>query len=342
MKIYTKTINRNNSLKDFEDKINLFLKENIQAYNSVFLSPVWAKKIYHTYRFEYQWTVFFLNKDIIAIHLTFEEYRGREKLSKIPIFLRKLLIPFIKFFFTFESWKSPLFVKKNLSRENILYIKNIFVEKLKLKKSVKFSPLLKEHSALLPSIQWATYRFNFENLSYFDVFSNYSRSLKRSLKKTSFNKLYVCRILDLDNLKEVKRYIDWVNIVQKTTNKAFIYNAESLMNEKKQFNKNDFVYEIFIMENKEKLFFGSLTLYGDKYFVTEAEANVSLEAKNLKILVHDFLRDHIVKYCFDHNIKFYDLAGFNPNKKITNKESGIKFAKQKFNAEKLKYDLFNR
>ena len=93
------------------------------------------------------------------------------------------------------------------------------------------------------------------------------------------------------------------------------------------------------MENKDNLILGSLTIYGDKYFVTEAEANVSLDAKNLNIFVHDFLRDSIIKFCITHNIRFYDLAGFNPNYNLTNKERGIKLAKQKFNAEELKYDL---
>ena len=87
---------------------------------------------------------------------------------------------------------------------------------------------------------------------------------------------------------------------------------------------------------------GSLTIYGDSCYVTEAEANTSIEAKLLGVHVHDLLRDSIVKFCFENNIRFYDLAGFNPRRRSSNKELGIKFSKSKFNAQEYKYLILNK
>ena len=335
-------VKRNDLTFRFEQSILSFLKKGNFPFNTIFISPAWAEKIYQTYGFEYQWMVFFLDGRISALHLSFTEYRGREKISYLPVFVQKILLPLAKSVAPYKSWKTPLLIDSALPHEENVRIVKSFVEEVRQFKSVRFSPAPDNmYDNLLPFIEWSTYRFDFVNNSYADIYSRYNRSLKRALKKISNNPLYTCKRLDFSSRVEVQNFINWVNVEQKNTGKAFIYQADALMRDKVSFTRYDYIYEVFFLECKDKGFLGSLTLYGDKCFVTEAEANASTVSKDLDIFAHDFLRDAVVRFCLDKGIRFYDLAGFNPNQNITRKEQGIKFAKKKFNAKEVSYLSLN-
>ena len=51
------------------------------------------------------------------------------------------------------------------------------------------------------------------------------------------------------------------------------------------------------------IFAQMVTIYGDSNYITEAEANASIESKNMKIFIHDLLRDKVVQFCFEENIR---------------------------------------
>ncbi len=323
--------------------VDNFLKKNHFACNTLFASPVWAKKISRTYDIEYSWVIFYKDEDIVAAHLHFDEYRGFIRFANYHAVLQAIIKPIVMKFFSYKSWKTPLLLDNNLDQQDSLYIEKYLEGILEKLPHVTFSPMNYIHSNKLRSLSndWSTYIFDFSDKTYNGVFSAYSRSLKRSLKGIDNSFDIECFRLDFNNAEEVNNFIKWVSIEQSSTGKMFIYDLKTLVADKKLFLGSGYIYEIFIAINSNKSILGSLTVYGDSNYITEAEANASIESKNMKIFIHDFLRDKVVKFCFDENIQFYDLAGFNPKNARSDKEEGIKFAKSKFKANEIKYSELN-
>ena len=331
---------------DHENTILLenFLKENNFEVNTLFLSPAWINQISNLYNIAFKFIFFFQDDKIIAVHLRFNEFRGYIRISNYNFITRSLVTPIIKKFFSYTIWKYPLLLKNNLENDAFEYVNDCFESIIKNIEHVTLSPIIDKRINKFNHkdvSKWATYILDLRFKKYSDVFSSYSRSLRSSVRKSRNNTNIECQKLDFSNKEEVQFFVNWVKVAQKTTGKKIKYDVENLVQFRNELVQNGFVYEVFIAKLSNKKILGSLVIYGDDNFVNEAELNASIVAREMKVMVHDLLRDEIVKYCIDFGIGFYDLSGFNPNANRSNKEEGIRFGKAKFNANEFQYPIIN-
>ena len=339
------------SFKEFDSlddktciQINTFLKENKFNYNTLFSSPIWINKAIQNYDVNFKIILFFNNDKLIGTHLRFCEYRGYIRISNYNKAIKPFFSYGFKFFFPYTIWKIPILLSKTISKEQVIEIHEAFETIIKKEKHVKFSPLEIENYTKFENkyiSYWATYLLNLKSKSYDEVFSKYSRSLKRSLKHINNQSEICCQRLDFSDWFKVKKYVDWVKVAQKMTGKKFKYDTKTLIQENESFNRQGFTYEIFIATSNDTDIHGSLAIYGDSNYINEFEANTSLEANKLNARIHDLIRDSVIKFCLKKGIQYYDFSGFNPNEDRSSKEEGIKFGKSKFNATEIKYPIVN-
>jgi hypothetical protein len=321
-------------------EINCFVKENKSFSNTIFMTPAWARRIYSIYGIESEWTIYLKNSEIIGCHLIFDEYSGSLLFLRTPRFIKISIHSLLKILFSYNIWKVPLLLLKNMSIEDENKIISDLNKRITNLKNVKISPIVNRHREEINGLKipWATYIFDFKGKDYKDISSRYSRSLKRSLKDSFLNFDLEVQVLDFSNDVDVDNFCNWVISAQKLTGKSFIYDKKTLNLSNSIFQEDGYIYRIFILFDKGRgIILGSLTIYGDANCVTEAEANSSIEARIDGLHVHDILRDGVVRFCIENGIGQYDLAGFNPGENLTEKEVGIKFSKQKFNAPEKKY-----
>lgn len=335
---------RNIKLADLDpsikEDINHFLKINNSLSNNIYMSPAWARRIYSIYGVNSEWTIYLKNSEIIGCHLIFDEYRGSLLFLRKPRFIKIAIHSLLRNLFSYNTWKVPLLLLENISFEDENKIISDFDKRITKLKNVKISPIANRHREEINGrkISWATYIFDFERKDYNDISSNYSRSLKRSLKDSFLNFDLEVQVLDFSNDVDVDNFCNWVISAQKLTGKSFIYDKKTLNLSNSIFQEDGYIYRIFILFDKGRgIILGSLTIYGDGNCVTEAEANSSIEAKIDGLHVHDILRDGVVRFCIENGNRRYDLAGFNPGENLTEKEVGIKFSKKKFKAPEKKY-----
>jgi len=331
---------------DHENTILLenFLKENNFELNTLFLSPSWIYKTINQYDVAFRLIFFFQDDNVIGVHLRFNEFRGHIRISNYNFVIRSFITPILKKFFSYTIWKYPLLLKNNLTNDALEYVNDCFELIIKNIEHVTLSPIndkrINKFNHKYVS-KWATYILDLRSKEYSDVLSSYSKSLKKSIRKYRNNKDINCEKLNFCNKEEVDFFINWVKIAQKTTGKKIKHDTKALVKFRNELVENGFVYEIFIAKLKNKDILGSLVIYGDDNFVNEAEANASIVAKEMKVMVHDLLRDDVVMHCLDCGIGFYDLSGFNPKESISNKEQGIRFGKSKFRGNEVQYPILN-
>lgn len=319
-------------------KINNFININSEDQNSLFISPVFASDYSKRYNIEFEYIVFYTEEKICALKLVFYEFKFYQRLvnQKTISFLAK---PLLKFFFPKRKWFIPILFDKNISksyRDEINLIYQNFINQ----KNIYRSPINRDLH-VDNSLIWGTYILDLSFKKYEDIFKNYKNSLRKSIKAFSLNAEFTVHKINIHNKKDLNRYIYWVKNIQKRYRKSTVYEFRSIIEFKKKLNSQNFIYEIFVLQNSLEEIFSSLTIYGDCKYVNEYDANYSLNIKYINFSTHDILRNEAIKFCLDRNIKFFDFSGFNPNAKKGSKEFNIKFSKSKFNGNPKYIKLIN-
>jgi len=314
-------------------QINNFILLNSENQNSLFISPVFASDYSKRYKIEFEYIVFISDKKIYALKLIFNEYKLYQRLvnKKIISFFLK---PLLKKFFPKKKWFIPILFSKEISKSNKQEI-NLIYKKYINNKNIYRSPINNDFDVDNYSI-WGTYILDLSFRKYEDIFKNYKNSLKKSIKAFSLNTEFTVRKIDILNKKDLNRYISWVENIQKRYRKTTVYECKSITEYKYKLNSQNFIYEIFVLQNSIEDIFSSLTIYGDSEYVNEYDVNYSRDIKYTNFSTHDILRNEAIKFCLDNQIRFFDFSGFNPNAKKGTKGFNIKFSKSKFNGN-IKY-----
>ena len=99
------------------------------------------------------------------------------------------------------------------------------------------------------------------------------------MKAFALNTEFTVHKIDILNKKDLNRYISWVENIQKRYRKNNVYECKSITEYKYKLNSQNFIYEIFVLQNSMEDIFSSLTIYGDSEYVNEYDANYSLDIK---------------------------------------------------------------
>lgn len=338
MKIIQKNYNKNNLDLKIISQINNFIILNSEGHNSLFISPVFASDYSKRYDIDFEYLVFFSEDKICALKLFFKEFKFYQRLAnkKIISFFVK---PLLKIFCTKIKWFIPILFDREIAKLNKNKINLIYLNFIN-NKSIYRSPINMD-LYVDNSFIWGTYILDLSFKKYEDIYKNYKNSLKKSIRAYSLNTEYTVHKINILNKKDLNRYISWVKNIQKRYRKSIIYEYKSIIDYKIELNSQNFIYEIFVLQDSLEDIFSSLTIYGDRKYVNEYEANYSLKIKKINFSTHDILRNEAVKYCLDNNIKFFDFSGFNPNAKKYSKDSNISFSKSKFNGNSKYFKLIN-
>ena len=325
--------------KDLTKEFEEFLNKANSKFNPLFSSPLWANRLSQLIFFNFRFLIIRDAKDIIALHLIFEGYRGYARISKFPFYFRYILHKISFLFYGYQTSYNFIVFKKNLDQSKINESKKLIYNNIQCHgKRMAYSPIFDNDMKYfdfqkLNISKWGTYILNFSDSSYEDVFTKYERSAKKPIKLARSKGVYVRRLEDSD----LKNYVHWLKLNQKETGKNYFVSEKSLKKDLYLLRKSGYINEIFVAYLKNHIL-GSLGIWGFGNFVSENGVNISTYAKKNKIYVQELIKDEIVKYCFKNDIKYYDLSGFNPNKNASDKEKSIKFFKEKFNGEKLVYE----
>jgi hypothetical protein len=324
--------------------IEKFLSENNFELNTLLISPIWVSKLINQYDISCHLIIFYEKDEVIAFHVRHNEFRGYIRVRNYALLIRSFLTPILKLFFSYSMWRYSLIVKENVSNENLKYINNCLELSIDEIKHIKFSPVYDNQNMRFDNkkiSKWATYILDLRSKAYSDIYALFSRSLKRSLKKSRNTPSIHCERLDFSDKKMVVNFVNWVEIVQKTTGKKLKHDADKLIKDKSDFSDKKFIYEIFLLKLNKESILGSMVIYGDSNYVNEAELNISIDAKKMNIISQDIIRDEVIKFCIKNGVSFYDFSGFNPNKNRSKKEEGIRFGKAKFNANEFHYSILD-
>jgi len=317
-----------------EEKINNFLFSEIFLSNTIFMSPAWAHKNQKNYNIDSFFYLFLVDNEIVAMNLISLEYRGYMRFCRDSSGIRLLIKKILKIFTKYIIWKTPMLISKKIIPENrLLLLKKFEVAINSLEIKIKHSPVFFNTFCDSSSI-WGTFLIDLRSGNYQEIYNSFTRSLRRSLRKKDGLSI---KNLNFFNKDELNKYCDWASISQVNSDKNFLYTPTILLDQKNNFSRSGFIYEIFIVEDAKNNLLGSMAIYGDSNYVTEAEA-ITCKKENLGINIHDLIRNQIIIYCIDNKISYYDLAGFNPHKQISKKEQNIYFAKSKFRCGEI---LFN-
>ena len=320
-------------------EIEKYLLNANSKFNPLFSSPLWANRLNKLIFFNFRFLIIREDKDIIALHLIFEGYRGYSRISKFPLYFRYILHKILFLFYGYQTCYNYIVFKKNLDQSKINESKKLIYDNIQSHgKKIAYFPIfdndIKYFDFQKVNIsKWGTYILNFSDSSYEDVFNKYERSAKKPINLARSKGVYVKRLVDSD----IKNYVHWLKLNQKETGKNYFVSEKSLNKDLYLLRKSGYINEIFVAYLKNHIL-GSLGIWGFRNFVSENGVNISSYAKKNKIYVQELIKDEIVKYCFRNDIKYYDLSGFNPNKNASDKEKSIKFFKKKFNGEKLLYE----
>ncbi len=335
MKLETYRSVSNDLVVEIED----FLQKSISKFNPLFSSPLWAYRLKKLIFFEYRFLIVRDRKEIQALHLVFEGYRGYTRVKKLPFFLQNIFRKILILFYGYQSWYNFIVFKKNLSlskleeSKNLIY-KDIVNHRLRVFKSPIFDGDIKYFDNIgLQVSKWGTYILSFLDKTYQEINTNYKNSVKKPIKQTIAKGVYIKRLQET----EIKQYVDWLRLNQKVTGKKYYVSEEMVKRDLMLMKKNNYVGEIFVAY-LDGVILGSLGIWGFGNFVSENGVNISLYSKKNKIYVQELIKDEIVKYCFKNNIKYYDLSGFNPSEAASDKEKAIKFFKEKFNGVEVVYE----
>ena len=127
---------------------------------------------------------------------------------------------------------------------------------------------------------------------------------------------------------------------QRVTGKSNVIIKDDFLYDLNFLNKRNYIYKIFIACD-EKGILGSISIWGFANVISERGVYRSKFAKKNNKHDQDILKDWILRFAINNKIIHFDLAGFNPNKSLSNKENNIKRFKEKFGGKKYIYQNIN-
>ncbi len=317
-------------------KIEEFLLSNNSIFNPLFSSPLWAERLKESLDFNFEYFIVEYNGQIIALHLLFRAYRGYAKINKLPIFIKDIAKLCVKTFYNYINWGNFIVFKNNIEEVEKEEAKKLIYNSINNKKyRIQKSPIYDEDIKFFKTkniLPWGTYIINIEDKTYEDIYKNFKRQARKAIEKTVEQDVYVKTLV----FSELENYAKWISENQKETGKSYKVNIEDMKKEFKIFEKTNYIYEIFIAYQNNTIL-GSIGIWGFGNYISEFGVYQSKYAREHKLYVQDVIKDKIVKYMIERNIKYYDLAGFNPNEELTSKEKAIKQFKEKFRGEEVIY-----
>lgn len=318
------------------EEIEEFLKNSNSKFNPLFSSPLWAERLKNLLDFKYRYFIVKENSEIKALHLVFDGYRGYAKINKLPNFLKSIARFYARTFYGYTSWQNFIVFSKDLEKEKLTKAKELIYANLQNYHLLK-SPIYEEDGNYFKNkttSTWGTYILDIGGKSYEEVYAKFRKQARRAIERTKDSGVYV-ELLSLDNLVE---YAEWLKKNQKETGKSYKVDIDLMKKEFEIFDRKNYIYEIFIALQDNNIL-GSLGNWGYGDFISEFGVNQSKYAKENKLYVQDVIKDSIVRYMFDKNIRYYDLAGFNPSEDSDPKEKAIKQFKAKFRGQEITYKL---
>lgn len=317
-----------------ENKINRFLLDNDTMFNPLFSSPLWAERLKKLLNFDYRFLIVEENDNILALLLVFKGFKGYSKTMKLPFFIRETFEFFFKNIFGYYKWYNSIVLLKDLSEENKLSICKMLFSSLDNYK-LDLSPINEKESFFKNKTfeKWGTYILDIKDSNYETAYLNFKRQARKAIEKTKNDGVYVKRI----NNKNIEDYMYWLKDNQSLTSKNYKVSLKDMKNEFLYFDKNNYIYEIFVAYKEDKIL-GSLGIWGYNNFISEWGMYQSLYAKEKKLYVQDLIKDEILQYMIENKIRYYDFSGFNPNEYSTSKEKAIKQFKSKFRGTEYIYN----
>lgn len=321
LKIYTKLS------KELIKKVELFLNSNSSVLNPLFSSPLWAERLENLIGFKYKFLLIEKNDEIYALHLVFEGFRGYSKINKLPKPLHKIARFYSKSFYGYLNWYNLIVFSESLTEEKKEEMKKLIYDNIYNYK-LQSSPIYKDDTCYFNNqsvSKWGTYILDVYGKTYEEIFLSFKRQAKRPIKKTKEQGVTV-KLLKVD---DTEKYIKWLKENQKETGKFYKIDLKNFQKEFELFNKDSYIYEIFVAY-QDDVILGSLGIWGYNDFISEWGVYQSKLVREKKLYVQDVIKDSIIKYMFENNIRYYDFAGFNPNEDASPKEIAIKQFKAKF------------
>jgi len=332
----THSVLTNNLIIEIEE----FLLRSVSKFNPLFSSPVWADRLRELIAFDYRYIIVRDDGEIIALHLVFHGYRGYARLLKFPLYLRYILRKLLFFLYGYQTWYNFIVFKGNLDLLKLEQSKNLIYKNIESHGTrVANSPIFDGdityfNDGNMHVSKWGTYILNFYNKTYEEIHANYKRQARRPIKQAISKGVYIRRLKETD----LKEYANWLLLNQKETGKNYVVSEKMIKKDLSFMSRSGYIGEIFVAY-LDGVILGSLGIWGFGNFISENGVNISSYAKENKIYAQDLIKDEVVKYCFNNDIKYYDLSGFNPSKNASSKEKSINFFKEKFSGVKLIYDL---
>jgi len=318
------------------EEIEKFLLNSNSKFNPLFSSPLWAERLKENIDFKYRYFIIKEKSEIKALHLVFDGYRGYAKINKLPNLLKSIAKFYARIFYGYTNWQNFIVFSKDLEKSKLTKAKELIYVNLQNSRLLK-SPIYEEDENYFKNkvtSSWGTYILDIGGKSHEEVYAKFKKQARRAIERTKEKEVYV-ELLSLDKLD---KYAQWLKENQKETGKSYKVDIELMKKEFDVFNRKNYIYEIFIALQDNNIL-GSLGIWGYGDFISEFGVNQSRYAKENKLYIQDVIKDSIVRYMLDKNIRYYDLAGFNPSKNSNSKEKAIRQFKAKFRGQEIVYKL---
>ncbi len=329
-----------NLTEELTEYIESFLLQNNSIFNPLFSTPLWAKRLKDDLNFKYEFIIVKERGEIVAFHLIFEGYRGYAKINKLPIIIRDVAKLYAKTFYGYINWNNFIVFKDTISDLDKLEAKRLIYNHIKQKNiKIQNSPIDQEDETFFNKkniSSWGTYIIDIKDKNYEEVYNNFRRQARKSIEKT-LNEGVIVKSLSSN---EFETYVKWIEENQKETGKSYKIDLNSMIDEFNIFNENGYVYEIFVAY-KNNMILGSLGIWGYGNYISEFGVYQSKYARENKLYVQDVIKNSIIQYMFEKNIRYYDLAGFNPSDESDLKEKSIRQFKEKFNGKEFLYNTIS-
>lgn len=182
--------------------------------------------------------------------------------------------------------------------------------------------------------EWATFIIN-SSEPVEKLLENVDKSARKIVRRTE-EKGVVVKLAESD--KELKEYYSLLRSERKTQG----FSTVPFWLVKAQWDLlHPSNYQIFLAMKDGKLLAGMGVIFQDGYMIEVASA-LSVEARKEHIYANDLIKWNVIKWAHENGIKYYDLAGVDPNSKPGSKEEGIFKFKQKWGGKQFKQFFFSK
>jgi len=183
--------------------------------------------------------------------------------------------------------------------------------------------------------EWGTYIIDLTK-SEEELWSNIKKETRKIIKKTAD---LGCSFSICSSEKEYREYYD----LFKKSRKDMNFTTQPYRIFKRQWDilhpKN---YDVFIVRTKDGELLAGMGVVYTSDFMREIGAARSHEMSDVKAYPNDLLKWDIMKWGHNCGIKYYDLAGINPNPEIGSKDENIKKFKEKWGGQYYNWLFFEK